>query len=55
MPASVSPASLVAATRRSIMSRRTATITTRVRGPAGVSTVPSGWKSSTASSIGTGM
>ena len=44
-----------AATMRSIMSRRTATITTRVRGPTGVSTRPSDWKSRIASSIGTGM
>ena len=55
MPAMVSPASVAEATRRSIISRRTATMTTRLRGPSGVSTSPSGWKSSTASSIGTGM
>src|SRR5215208_3380912 len=55
MPSSSSPASRVADTSRSIISRRTATITTRERGPAGVSTTPSDWKSTTASSIGIGM
>ena len=55
MPATVSPASVATPTRRSIMSRRTATMTTRVRGPSGVETVPSDWKSRIASSIGTGM
>ena len=55
IPAIVRPASVAAATRRSIISRRTATITTRLRGPSGVETSPSSWKSSTASSIGTGM
>ena len=55
MPSSSRPASRVAETSRSIISRRTATITTRERGPAGVSTTPSDWKSTTASSIGIGM
>ena len=55
MPSSSSPASRVAETSRSIISRRTATITTRERGPTGVWTTPSDWKSTTASSIGIGM
>ena len=55
MPSSSRPASRVAETSRSIISRRTATITTRERGPAGVCTTPSDWKSTTASSIGIGM
>src|SRR5215217_2998215 len=55
MPSSSRPASRVADTSRSIISRRTATITTRERGPAGVWTTPSDWKSITASSIGIGM
>ncbi len=55
MPAMLRPASWTEATMRSIMSRRTATMTTRVRGPAAVSMRASGWKSRIASSIGTGM
>src|SRR4051794_14984082 len=55
MPSICRPAPSTAAAARSTISRRTATTTTRVRRPAGVVTTPSGWKSSTASSIGIGM
>ena len=56
MPSSLSPASREAATSLSIISRRTATTTTRVRGwPDGVWTVPSDCQSRIASSIGIGM
>ncbi len=55
MPSISRPAPSTAAATRSTISLRTATTTTRVRGPSGVSTVPSDWKSSTASSIGIGM
>ena len=56
MPSSLRPASREAATSLSIISRRTATTTTRVRGwPDGVSTVPSDCQSRIASSIGIGM
>ena len=55
MPSSLRPASRDGGDQRSTISRRTATTTTRVRGPAGVSTVPSDCKSRIASSIGIGM
>ena len=46
MPSSCRPAPWTAAAARSTISRRTATTTTRERRPAGVWTMPSGWKSS---------
>src|SRR3954454_8493295 len=56
MPSSWRPASRAAPTMRSIISRRTATTTTRSRSwPWGLTTRPSGWKSRIASSIGIGM
>ena len=56
MPSSFSPASRVAPTRRSTISRRTATTTTRAAGGRSAScTMPSDCQSTTASSIGIGM
>ena len=55
IPSGLRPAARQAVRIRSTMSRRAATIRTRWRGPCSVSTMPSGWKSSTALSSGIGI